>query len=470
MPELGEPLSDRELDVLACMVQGASNKDIAAELFISENTVKVHLRRIYAKLGVSSRTEATTVALQKGLVAVPGLETTDPETAGAPPAPLPDPLAEAPTAVNHGETVMTEGVGETAVSRSPRLSPWRSAGLGIMVIIIMVLLGLLIWQQRNAAAPSAVATPATSCAEQPLGDSRWLTSHALPGGGRAAMATAAVGLNIYLVGGEDAQGVVNRVDFFETMDCQWQAGAPKPTAVSDITAAVLFGEIYVPGGRGVDGQPVSVVEVYSPANNLWRTVASLPVPLSSGLVLSQNGRLYLFGGWDGETYLDTAYEYDPTLDNWQELPPLDRPRAWAAGGVIGNLLYVVGGYDGASELNTCIAYDDTSQLWQECSPMLQSRAGAGAVVLLNKLYVLGGGLLPTSEVLFSEEYNPATDSWHMIETPWLQDSPKWFAPGISNVETRIYAFGGRQQETLLADTFVLRAVFQTFLPAFPTEP
>ncbi len=470
MPELGEPLSDRELDVLACMVQGASNKDIAADLFISENTVKVHLRRIYAKLGVSSRTEATTVALQKGLVAVPGLETTDPETAGALLVPLVDPLAEAATAVNQNEAEITESVGETAVPRSSRLSPWRSAGLGVMLVIIAVLLGLLIWQQQNALAPTVTATPATSCDEHPLGDSRWLTSHALPDGGRASMATAAVGLNIYLVGGENAQGVVNRVDIFDTINCRWEEGAPKPTAVSDITAAVLFGEIYVPGGRAADGQPLSAVEVYSPANNLWRTAASLPTPLSGGLVLPQNGRLYLFGGWNGETYLDTAYEYDPAQDTWQALPSMNAPRASAAGGVIGNSLYVVGGYDGVTELDTCATYDNTSQAWQECPPLLQPRAGAGAVVLLNKLYVLGGGLLPTSEVLFSEEYNPATQSWHMIETPWLQDSPTWFAPGVSNVETRIYAFGGRQQETLLADTFVLRAVFQTFLPTFPTQP
>ncbi|HSO27544.1 MAG TPA: response regulator transcription factor, partial [Anaerolineales bacterium] len=75
MAELGETLSDRELDVLRCVVNGASNKEVAAELSISENTVKVHLRNIYTKLGVSSRTEATTVALQQGLATIPGMET-----------------------------------------------------------------------------------------------------------------------------------------------------------------------------------------------------------------------------------------------------------------------------------------------------------------------------------------------------------------------------------------------------------
>ncbi|MCZ7673224.1 MAG: LuxR C-terminal-related transcriptional regulator [Chloroflexi bacterium] len=66
MAELGEPLSVRELDVLGCIVNGAANKDVAAELHISQNTVKVHLRNIYTKLGASSRTEAVTTALQQG--------------------------------------------------------------------------------------------------------------------------------------------------------------------------------------------------------------------------------------------------------------------------------------------------------------------------------------------------------------------------------------------------------------------
>ena len=78
MAEFGEELSDRELEVLQCLVDGSSNKEIAAQLFISQNTVKVHLRNVYTKLGVSSRTEATTVALQQGLIALPGEELADP--------------------------------------------------------------------------------------------------------------------------------------------------------------------------------------------------------------------------------------------------------------------------------------------------------------------------------------------------------------------------------------------------------
>lgn len=53
-----EALSRREREVLACMAHGASNRDIAGKLSISQETVKTHLRRIFAKLGVRNRVEA----------------------------------------------------------------------------------------------------------------------------------------------------------------------------------------------------------------------------------------------------------------------------------------------------------------------------------------------------------------------------------------------------------------------------
>lgn len=54
-------LSRREREVLACMAHGASNRAIAAKLSISQETVKTHLRHVFAKLGVRNRVEATLV-------------------------------------------------------------------------------------------------------------------------------------------------------------------------------------------------------------------------------------------------------------------------------------------------------------------------------------------------------------------------------------------------------------------------
>jgi DNA-binding NarL/FixJ family response regulator len=64
-PEPDVPqLSQRERQVLELAAQGASNKTIASALFLSTRTVEAHMRSIFDKLGVSSRTEAVTYAVR----------------------------------------------------------------------------------------------------------------------------------------------------------------------------------------------------------------------------------------------------------------------------------------------------------------------------------------------------------------------------------------------------------------------
>jgi two-component system NarL family response regulator len=63
-----ETLTGRELDVLTLLARGKSNKEIGANLYISETTVKAHLRSIFTKLNVLSRTEAVAAASRRGLV------------------------------------------------------------------------------------------------------------------------------------------------------------------------------------------------------------------------------------------------------------------------------------------------------------------------------------------------------------------------------------------------------------------
>jgi DNA-binding NarL/FixJ family response regulator len=61
-------LSERETVILEAVARGLSNREIGRELWISEQTVKFHLRNLYRKLGVSSRTEAARYAYRSGLV------------------------------------------------------------------------------------------------------------------------------------------------------------------------------------------------------------------------------------------------------------------------------------------------------------------------------------------------------------------------------------------------------------------
>ena len=68
MPGLVEPLSARELEVLALVAAGTPNRAIAERAVITVDTVKRHVSHVFAKLGVANRTEAVARARQLGLL------------------------------------------------------------------------------------------------------------------------------------------------------------------------------------------------------------------------------------------------------------------------------------------------------------------------------------------------------------------------------------------------------------------
>lgn len=456
MPDLGDLLSEREIEVLECVAAGASNKEIASRLSISQNTVKVHLRNISTKLGASSRTEAVTLGIQQGMVSLPGMpvvvmEGEEGETAVVlPPQQLSDELAIAAEA--GGVATIPLPPPQEALPLPRRLN-WRYAVGAFVLLALAVGLGLFV---RAADAPFV---------ETPIGDTHWLISKPMPSK-RANFATAAVGLNVYQIGGETADGVVGDMAVYRSAEQTWETGANKPTAVADTSADVLFGEIYLPGGRLADGTATDLVEVYSPANNAWRLAAALPESISGGLTMAQGGFLYFFGGQNDQGESDAAYVYDPGNDSWRPLPPLPTPRSFATGGSIAGLLYVVGGLQGGQEMNTCEAFNPIDEIWLDCPPMLLPRGGAGSAVVLNKLYVLGGGLTAGAEPAFGEVYDSKSETWQVVNLPLPDEMEDWVHLGVTHIESRIYALGGRRGEQLTDANFVYAPlVYQTFLPS-----
>lgn len=68
VPRLGDPVVEREMQVLLRMAQGLTNREIGSELYLTEDTVKTYARRLFAKLGARDRAHAVAIGYQKELL------------------------------------------------------------------------------------------------------------------------------------------------------------------------------------------------------------------------------------------------------------------------------------------------------------------------------------------------------------------------------------------------------------------
>jgi DNA-binding CsgD family transcriptional regulator len=424
-----ESLTERELEVLRLVATGASNQQIARELFISVNTVKVHLRNIFTKLEVQSRTEATLHAIKEGWIE--GVQ-------------LPEEEAEAP-------------------QPAPRLT-WQ---LGIVMVAVALLVIAVISQAvirlpSNPAGSEATLTSEAVAATVSASVQRWQARAPLPTP-RQGLATVAYEGRVYAIGGESADGVSGTVERYDPEADAWMPLADKPTAVADVAAALIGGEIYVPGGRTLSGSPAATVEAYNPETETWEARGPLPVALSAYALASLEGKLYLFGGWDGSAYLDSVYEYDPAQDVWAAKTPMPTARGFAGAAVADGKIYVIGGYDGQADLVANEEYvpsqdDGQGNPWTVKSPMPAGRAGCGVAVAANVIHVIGGGW--EREVADGVKYNVRSDEWETFEVP---TSGQWRSLGLAMVDTEIYAVGGWNGDYMDANR-EYTAIFTVILP------
>jgi DNA-binding CsgD family transcriptional regulator/N-acetylneuraminic acid mutarotase len=448
-----EPLSSRELELIEALSRGLSNREIARELCISPNTVKAHLRKIYTKLNVSSRTEATLVALRMGWV---GLDASSAEESAG---------QGAAQEGEERESITAATAPERREIPAPPLALWKRVYL--VVCALLVAAGSwLTWPVRVEQTGPFSDRPAQVEPAAPWSETRWegLTQMPTP---RTRLAVAAWRGRVYAIGGESPAGVTGVVEVYVPDADEWERGADKLTPAANVGAVVLDGRIYVPGGSERDGRVSDRLEIYDPAADAqaaWTTGASLPMGISAYAIAGYEGQLYLFGGWDGRSYAAAAYRYDPEIDRWASLAPMGVPRAFAGAGVLGERIYVVGGYNGRAELDTCEVYDPAADAWQACPAMKASRGGVGVAAIGDTLYVIGGGW---KEYLVENEYfvpgrpDPAAGEWKTFASPLLQE---WRNMGVTSDGMFLYAIGGWDGEFLSINQ-VYRAVYRFYLPS-----
>ena len=350
MPDV-TPLSEREKEILTLVALGITNREIAQNLTISPNTVKVHLSNIFEKIGVASRTEATVYAIEHRIVDVPGGE----------------PASE---------------------QKKPNL--WRQL-IGVWVALVF-LIGAILFTVFTQAFPFPSPTEA-----QPTADlnQTWQKLAPLPEP-RQGMAVVVYGDGFYVIAGESPAGVSDTVYLYSPEQDTWDQLAKKPTAVANVQGVLIGEKIYVPGGRNSSGEPVTTLEIFDPRRDTWEIGTSLPMAVSDYALADFEGRMYLFGGWDGEKALDSVWVYDPGADLWSQVTPMEAPRIDARAIALSDRIVVMGGKTLNGKVQSeAWAYFPSRESngespWDEFTNLPEGRAGFGAASINDSIYIFGG--------------------------------------------------------------------------------
>ena len=424
VPGLPNPLSEREMEVAALLVTGASNSEIARDLVISPHTVKVHLRNIFEKLQVNSRTEASHVLLQHGWVVLPGVEVSIIEK---PPPPEPQPLADV----------------------GPTLARWQRFYL-LAALLITLLLFVTPRVVGLAQAPANLLSDASRGEGEPVAvrlEPRWELRTPLQ---QPLMRHAMVAADnrLYVFGGEQSAGQITADALaYDLTTNEWQPVAPLPLPLSNLAAAVgPDGRIYVAGGStpaGGDDRATTLFDQlleFDPVLNLWRTVAALPYPVAGAALVADETGVYLIGGWDGGEMRDEIWRYatDPAAgQDWEMLGHLERARAFLGAAAVGGEIYIVGGYDGQRELDLAEVYAPETGARRLLPSLSSPRGGISLVYDGLGLYALGGGW--TQPVQTQERFDLATETWSNFPSPVLGE---WRNMGAAAADGQIHMAGG----------------------------
>lgn len=397
------PLSEREMEVARLLATGASNAEIARELVISPHTVKVHLRNIFEKLQVNSRTEATMLLVQRGWLIVPGAVVEPAEAEKTPPPPPePPPLDDLPAYV----------------------APWQRAYLVAALSLCLLLFIAPFAGAWMAEAPDLLTNakaPTTAPPSLQL-DSRWQARAPLrlPLGRHAMVNLRGVQ---FVLGGETNGGAtLDSVSYYDPGVGAWVSATPLPTPLANLAAAVHGERIYAAGGSHSQPDGTAALSdrllAYDAASGRWEEVARLPYPVAGAALVADDSALYLLGGWDGQTMRDEIWRFrlQAEEDNgWEQVGHLTKARAFLGAALIQGDIYVGGGYDGAHELDLLERFTPATGELHELASMATPRGGLALVYDGVALYALGGGW--TRTLVNLERYDLVTNAWSNFPSP-----------------------------------------------------
>uniref|UniRef100_A0A1I7UR48 RING-type domain-containing protein n=1 Tax=Caenorhabditis tropicalis TaxID=1561998 RepID=A0A1I7UR48_9PELO len=226
------------------------------------------------------------------------------------------------------------------------------------------------------------------------------------------------------------------IGVFNPLDNAWTPVGRMPNPKSNYAVACNKTQIYIVGGMN-NGTWLQSVEMYDRDKNLRRDCERMKRGRTRTSAGFHNSKLYVTGGYDS-TYMKSVEIFDTVQGDWKDGPDLQKPRADAAVVSCNGVLFVLGGFNGKEYEENIEKLNDTTHKFEVFGEMQGSRAGFAACAFRGRIYIAGGWSNSSNTLRSVRSFDPLTKSWR--DEPSLNKDRKYFT--LHATSKTIYAIRG----------------------------
>lgn len=452
----GVELTPREREVLAMVAEGKTNREIGAELFISESTAGVHVSNILAKLGVGSRTEAAAYAIRMAsadrAIDAPPAVATEPTSREAP-ARLQDRLRAwwgrqtrivrivtvsvvALLAITVGLTYAVVIAGRPMAAASPGASrhldtaepsPTSTASPSVSAAPTASATSTASPSASQSASAAPLATPPATPPATPTPAGAWGATGNMREGRILHALTLMADGSVLVTGGVEGDGEERLVgpELYDPDARSWAAAPALIDSRYRHTATLLEdGRVLVVGGRGVGPDPegprpsFASAEIYDPDTGLWTVTGSMTTSrYDHTATLLADGNVLVVGGTVEAVAPAFAEVYDVATGRWTATGPMTAVRLRHTATLLADgTVLVAGGVDDTGfEMRPAELFEPATGTWRRTGELPGNRYSHVAVRLEDGSVLVVGGS-DNSSGFSADLYDPESGRWSRAGT------------------------------------------------------